>query len=63
MFYALVVVLLLFIAAASATTVIVIWGRGRAGFAQRTPPRNLRPPQLLLSAILPFPAQAVHFTG
>jgi hypothetical protein len=38
-------------------------GRRCAGFVQTATTERLRPPQLALSAILPLPAQAVHFTG
>lgn len=58
---ALVVVLLLFLAAVSGS--IVIWGTLAPVFVPAATTEKLRPPQSVLSAILPFPAQTVHFTG
>ena len=57
MVYALVVVLLLFLAEHCHM------GCGRASFVPAATTEKLRPPHLVLSAILPFPAQTVHFTG
>ena len=59
MTYALVVVLLLFLAAVSGGH--LPHGARTRRFRTHGTTEKLRPPQLALSAILPLPAQAVHF--